>query len=117
MYKPYLVGGQGSTARGYYVFNAFLVQLYHIGIPLYKVAVISLSNCLFGKENTIQHFALVINITLRRVEVLSLFLIVSEDTPPKAKHAPAHRVYGEHHPTFEAVELAVGIDNRESRFL
>ena len=117
MYKPYLVGGKSSTAGGYHVFNAFLVQLYHIGIPLYKVAVISFSNRLFGKENTIQHFALVINITLGRVEVFGLFLVVSKDTPPKAEHAPAHRVYGEHHPAFEAVELAVGINNRESRFL
>ena len=117
MYKPYLVGGQGSTAGGYHVFNTFLVQLYHIGIALYEVAVISLSNCLFGKENTIQHFALVINITLGRVEVFSLFLIVSKDTPPKAEHTPAHRVYGEHHPAFEAVELAVAINNRKSRFL
>ena len=117
MYKPYLVGGQGSTARGYHVFNAFLVQLYHIGITLYKVAVISLGNRLFGKENTIQHFALVVNITLGRVEVFSLLLVVSQDTPPKAEHTPTHRVYGEHHPAFEAVELAVAINNRKSRFL
>ena len=92
------------------------MHLNHIGIAFYQIAVISFRNGLFGKENAIQHFALVVNLAFGGVEVFGLFLVVGEDTPPKTQYPSAHRVNGEHHAPFEAVELTVAIDDGESGF-
>ena len=97
-------------------FDTLLVHLNHIGIAFNQVAVIGFSDGLFGKENAIQHFALVVNLAFGRVEVFSLFLVVGEDTPSKTQYPSAHRVYGEHHAPFEAVELTVTIDDGEPCF-
>ena len=104
------------SARGYYIFDAFLVHLNHIGISFNQIAVIGFGDSLFGEEDAIQHFALVVNLTFGGVEVFSLFLVVGEDTPSEAQYASAHRVNGKHYAPFEAVELTVAIDDGEPRF-
>ena len=92
------------------------MHLNHIGIAFHQIAVIGFGDGLFGKEDAVQHFALVVNLAFGRVEVFGLFLVVGEDAPPKTQYASAHRVYGEHHAPFEAVELTVAIDDGESGF-
>ena len=107
---------KGCSARCYHIFDAFLVHLNYIGIAFNQIAVIGFGDGLFGKEDAVQHFALVVNLTFGRVEVFSLFLVVGEDAPSEAQYASAHRVNGKHYTPFEAVELTVAIDDGEPRF-
>ena len=121
-YQPDLLRGQGGAARGHHILDAALVQLDHVGIPLYQVAEVFAGNGLFGVVNAIEHPAFVVDFAFGRIQVLSRFLVGAQGTAPKAEYPPAQGMDREKHPPLEAVYGATGLpfcaafDQGQARF-
>ena len=62
---------------------------------------------LFGKKDTVQDFALVVNFRFRRVDVLGLFGVFGHDPPSECDGFACQVVDGKHDPIAEKVALVL----------
>src|SRR5690606_8381648 len=71
-----LVFRQRSSRRGNYVFDSRKVKRHHIGVSLYQIAVIHLTDCLLGLKHTIKDIALMVYLRFRGVDVFWLLFVL-----------------------------------------
>ena len=95
--------GEGSARRGHHVLNAGLMHGYDIRISLHQVAFIGLCDGLLGEIESVKLIALVVDLTLWRVEVLAHLLGGVQDASAEAGHLSADGMNRENHSPPEAI--------------
>ena len=110
-----MVRCQSRSRRCHDVFYPGLIELDDIGITFDQETIVLFGNGLFGLKNTVQDFALVVNIAFRRIEVFGRFFVVRQNSSSKTQNPARHALNRKHHATFETVKRPVVFWNRQTR--
>jgi hypothetical protein len=103
-----LLLGQRSAGRGSHIFNAGLMERQHVSIAFHEDALVFAPDGPLGEVSAVQHFALVVDIRFRRIDILGSFGVLLQDPPSKADDFPRQVVNGEHDAVAEEVAVVSG---------
>ena len=107
---------QGSTRGRNHVCNTHLMHGDHIRVSLTQETVVVFDDIAFGKIQSIQDLTLVVDHTLRRVEVFGYFLIGEQGASSKSKHTTGNGMDREHDTTAEEIEMAIFFRFHQAHF-